>query len=72
MKRITRRLIALGAVAAFIGIPTAASAQGTPCVGETAQMFKTVFSQMAKTEQGAVGDWLRQVRSDPSGFPWCG
>jgi hypothetical protein len=72
MKRTTRRLIAVAAIAAFIGIPTAASAQGAPCVGETAQMFKTVFSQMAKTDQGAVGDWLRQVRSDPSGFPWCG
>lgn len=72
MKRITRRLIAVAAVAAFIGIPTAASAQGAPCVGETAQMFKTVFSQMAKTDQGAVGDWLRQVRENPSGFPWCG
>jgi hypothetical protein len=70
MKR-TRKLIGVAAVATVLGIPGAASA-GQPCVGETAQMFKTVFSMMAKSEQGAVGDWLRGVRENPSGFPWCG
>jgi hypothetical protein len=69
MKRITRRLIAVAAVAAFIGIPTAASAQGgQSCVGETARIMHMAFRTL---ERGGVGDLLSGVRSDPSGFPWC-
>jgi hypothetical protein len=70
MKR-TRRIIAVAAVAAVIGIPGAASAQGENCVGETAQLVHTAFPGLAQTESGAVGDFLAEVRADPSGFPWC-
>jgi hypothetical protein len=69
MKTITRRLIAVGAVAAVIGIPGVASAQGgQSCVGETAKIMHMAFRTL---ERGGVGDFLGGVRSDPSGFPWC-
>ena len=68
MKR-TRKLIAVAAVAAVIGIPGVASAQGgQSCVGETARIMHMAFRTL---ERGGVGEFLSGVRSDPSGFPWC-
>jgi hypothetical protein len=71
MDKRTRRIIAVAAVAAVIGIPGAASAQGENCVGATAQFAHAAFPGLAQTQPGAVGDWLSEVREDPSGFPWC-
>ena len=68
MKR-TRTLIVVAAVAAVLGIPGAASAQGGNCVGATARVMHTAFRTL---ERGGVGDLLSGVRADPSGFPWCG
>lgn len=71
MKRI-RTLIVLAAIAAVLGIPAAATAQGgTNCVGETAQIMHTAFPMLASSDHGAVGELLTGVRADPSGFPWC-
>lgn len=66
MKR-TRRIVAVAAIAAVIGIPGTATAQGGNCVGATAKMMHTAF----RTLPGTVGDFLSGVRADPSGFPWC-
>jgi hypothetical protein len=68
MKR-TRKLVAVAAIAAVIGIPGTASAQGDSCVGETAKMVHMAFKTL---ERGTVDDFLGSVREDPSGFPWCG
>jgi hypothetical protein len=65
----TRRLVAVAAIAAVIGIPGTATAQGGNCVGPTARIMHTAFKTL---EHGGVGDLLSGVRSDPSGFPWCG
>jgi len=67
----TRRLIAVAAVAAVIGIPGTATAQGGNCVGTTALFAHASFPGLAKTDPGAVGDWLADVRANPDGFPWC-
>jgi hypothetical protein len=67
MKR-TRRLVAIAAVAAVIGIPGTATAQGGNCVGQTAKMLHTAF----RTLDVRVGEFLGGVREDPTGFPWCG
>ena len=67
MKR-TRRIVAATAVAAVIGIPGTASAQGGNCVGTTAKVVHMAFRTL---ERGTVDDFLGEVRTDPSGFPWC-
>ena len=56
--------------AAVIWIPAAATAQGN-CVGETARFAHASFPGLAQSAPGAVGDWLRDVRENPDGFPWC-
>jgi hypothetical protein len=67
MKR-TRRIVAAAAVAAVIGIPGTATAQGGNCVGATAKVVHMAFRTL---ERGTVDDFLGAVRTDPSGFPWC-
>ena len=66
MKR-TRRIVAAAAIAAVIGIPGTATAQGGNCVGATAKVMHTAF----RTLPGTVGEFLVGVRQEPSGFPWC-
>lgn len=69
----SRRLALALALTAVLGIPGAAVAAGGPtnCVGETAQMVKWAFRGVAQSDQGAVGDWLGAIRTDPGSFGWC-
>lgn len=71
MKR-SRRLALAVALATVIGIPGSAVASGSPnCVGQTAQMVKWAFRGVAQSGQGAVGDWLGAIRTEPESFAWC-
>jgi hypothetical protein len=69
----TRKLAVVLSLAAVIGIPGVAAAQGGPtnCVGKSVQHLHTAFMGLAQSEPGAVGDMIASVRDNPDAYPWC-
>jgi hypothetical protein len=71
MKR-TRRLIAAAAVAAVIGIPGSAMAQGSgDCFAESMQRFHPAFMSAAQSGPGGLRDFIGWIRANSETFPWC-
>jgi hypothetical protein len=70
----TRMLAVALSLAAVIGIPGAAAAQGGPtnCIGKSVQQLHTTFMGLAQSEPGAVGDMIAWIRDNPDALPWCG
>ena len=72
MKR-TRKLAIGIALAAVVGIPGSAMAQGSDtCFGESVKQFHSAFMSTAQSNPGGVRDLLEWIRANEDQFSWCG